>query len=48
MFPARAGMNRVTIRCTLPITDVPRPCGDEPIRDPDSGIMTICSPPARG
>ena len=48
MFPARAGMNRLTPTPNVETGHVPRPRGDEPVAQLPADVREECSPPARG
>ena len=48
MFPARAGMSRVTTRQHARPPDVPRASGDEPLDAISLACSTKCSPRERG
>ena len=48
MFPAPAGMNRVSARLCTINAGVPRACGDEPVGIIVVEHMLMCSPRLRG
>ena len=48
MFPAPAGMNRVTMSSNKYNDNVPRTSGDEPIRRSKPPPVWLCSPHQRG
>ena len=48
VFPASAGMNRLSITPLLQISGVPRECGDEPALPVDASMSPRCSPRVRG
>ena len=48
VFPAGAGMNRVTGKRAWAKISVPRRRGDEPLFLADFGDKHVCSPQARG
>ena len=48
LFPAHAGMNRLTDYCDLLAATVPRTRGDEPLRYWYRETVISCSPHTRG
>ena len=48
LFPAHAGMNRLTLSTMATAFTVPRTRGDEPVLDPKTGGRKDCSPHTRG
>ena len=48
VFPAGAGMSRAFLSVCAGTNRVPRRRGDEPALLPKGGILSMCSPQARG
>ena len=48
VFPARAGMDRLSGKSARSRSRVPRPRGDGPAAEATDAIVLKCSPPARG
>ena len=48
VFPARAGMSRITCTGADTLIGVPRASGDEPVTGGDNLMLDKCSPRERG